>query len=427
MTKDKYRGDSLLKPPTIFLVRKNSNAIFVHVHNKMATKRSAFVDESWKVSDTEYNFIESERYVHPPARAMAQQIVDEWKSEGGQRMVVLKAPMQAGKTSVMRHICYLLNIAGQHEDLAIGVDSVFVLNHLIDVQLRKQTVARLEGVMKNPENNVFHSRDKLLSSDTVVTSLKSNRVLLCDESHYGANECGKIDKHLSLWNSPLKLDSALMNNFNVYTLLISATPFAETAENVVHKRVFTLPTGPGYYGVREMIKSGNILHHRSIAGLGHDATVTDMKVFAEMCLKLGSGFIFVRENVKSEKSVAWVLAFKKVLEMYPGKIIHFSFNGDTIGPSKTHDGILAAYSAAGCNKASFKEAIKIGAARNPPATGIDVVLCNDPVQTVFVFLKEMLLAGNCYFCCTTHLFTTDYRSCFVIMQAKRSIPTTSRW
>jgi hypothetical protein len=63
-----------------------------------------------KVSELEYERVDRDNYVHPIARKVAEEIVAEWAKPDGHRIVVLQASMQSGKTSVIRHICYLLNV-----------------------------------------------------------------------------------------------------------------------------------------------------------------------------------------------------------------------------------------------------------------------------------------------------------------------------
>jgi hypothetical protein len=50
-----------------------------------------------------------------------------------------------------------------HEELALDRDRGFILNQLVDTQLKQQTIDRRSGVMEFPEMNVFHSRDTLLA------------------------------------------------------------------------------------------------------------------------------------------------------------------------------------------------------------------------------------------------------------------------
>lgn len=263
-------------------------------------------DELWKVGELEYEDVDHDNYVHPIARKVAEEIVAEWEKPGGHRVIVLKAPMQAGKTSVIRHICYLLNVVDSrvHRDkLNINPDSVFILNHLVDTELKLQTIRRMKGVIEFPDMNVLHSRDSKLKQKSLVKALQSNRVILSDESHYGANDGGLIDRHLDAWNSPMEYDPDRMNTFNTFLLLVSATPFAETSTNTRNKKVFTMPYGSEYYGVWDIIKTKNFIDHRTIPCLTHDASAELIETGFEKLFRFKSGFVFVRENVKSEASM----------------------------------------------------------------------------------------------------------------------------
>jgi hypothetical protein len=184
----------------------------------------------WKVSKEEYDDPNGQNYVHPEARKVAEQILAEWKKSGGERLVLLKAQMQCGKTSIIRHLCYLLNVEEHCHSLGLGNDSTFVLSHLNDNSLVMQTAERLQGVMIDPQFNVFHPAKRALKSSSggnVIDSLIKNRVLICDESHYGAGGEGRIDELFTRINSPLWYDKTGMEEHNTFVLLISATPFAE--------------------------------------------------------------------------------------------------------------------------------------------------------------------------------------------------------
>jgi hypothetical protein len=54
-----------------------------------------------KVSDIEYELVDSDIYVYPTARKVAEDIIKEWSRPGGNLMFVLKAPMQ--------DLCYALS------------------------------------------------------------------------------------------------------------------------------------------------------------------------------------------------------------------------------------------------------------------------------------------------------------------------------
>jgi len=186
------------------------------------------------ISVAEYDDIKNVNYVHADARKVAQDIFNEWMKKDGDRMILLKAQMQCGKTSIMRHLCYLINVKGHWKDLGLeNYDSTFVLSHLNDNSLVLQTANRLEGVMIEPIYNVFHPSKRALNpkaNENVINTLSRNRVLICDESHYGTGIGGKADrisKLCKLINSPLWYDKKTMLECNTYVVLISATPFAE--------------------------------------------------------------------------------------------------------------------------------------------------------------------------------------------------------
>lgn len=367
--------------------------------------------ELWKVSDLEYEQTGNDNYVHPIARKVAEKIVAEWKKPDGHRVIVLKAPMQSGKTSVIRHICYLLNVvdASVHrEKLLINTDSVFIMNHLVDTELKLQTIRRMHGVMEFPDLNVFHSRDSKLKQTSFVKALKSNRVILCDESHFGANEGGLIANCLDKWNSPLEYDAERMNKFNTYLLLVSATPFAEISSNVEKKRIFTMPYGSEYYGIWDMIKAENFIDHRTIPCLAHGASAEAIKSGFEKLFRFKSGFVFVRENVKSDASKDWVIRFKSMLDN-SDDVIYFSLNAttNTVAPRgasyEKPVGIMKAYINAGCSMGVAKKIAKTASLRSPQAVGIDAVLCVEPEQIVVIFIKEMLLAGTLLLYLSMHL------------------------
>jgi chloramphenicol 3-O-phosphotransferase len=87
------------------------------------------------------------------------------KKPDGHRMILLKAQMQAGKTGVIRHICYLLNVQKEYLNLKIDEDNVHVLCNLSDNALVRQTRERLEGVMIFPAMNINHPAVSAFTKD----------------------------------------------------------------------------------------------------------------------------------------------------------------------------------------------------------------------------------------------------------------------
>jgi hypothetical protein len=96
-------------------------------------------DFKWKVTKEKYDDPNGLNYVHPEARQLVDLILTEWKKPDGERMILLKAQMRCGKTSIIRHLCYLLNFEEHCAALGISNDSTFVFSHLNDNSLVLQT------------------------------------------------------------------------------------------------------------------------------------------------------------------------------------------------------------------------------------------------------------------------------------------------
>jgi hypothetical protein len=80
------------------------------------------------VKDKVYENKKHKSYVHQNARDTAREIVNEWKKPNGNRMALLASQMQSGKTSVMRHIAYLLNVKKERNKLKLQEDSVYCIS-----------------------------------------------------------------------------------------------------------------------------------------------------------------------------------------------------------------------------------------------------------------------------------------------------------
>ena len=193
---------------------------------------TSFIERSPYISQEDYDNVKLPNYVYPEARQVAQEIFDLWLK--GTRMVVLKAQMQCGKTSVIRHLCYLINALGLHNALGVEDDSIFVLNNIVDNSLREQTRSRLDGVMLMSSLNVNHasgSNYSLTGRSSIINDITTKTIMISDESHYGVEFRGQIDQFMDAINSPLLCDYKKMMAQNNYVLLVSATPFAETSLN----------------------------------------------------------------------------------------------------------------------------------------------------------------------------------------------------
>lgn len=334
-------------------------------------------------------------FVHGNCRATAEAVLG--KFQGGTRLVLLCSQMQSGKTSVMRHLAYLLNVQKQNKSLKIDRDSMYVLINIADNTLLKQTQDRLEGVMTDTKMNVFHSASSNLADKSALgVRLSNNRVLVIDESHYGTDVAGRIARTMINYNSPLYNNPKAMQKHNVYVMLVSATPFSELGFNTNRKDVVTLKTvGTNYYGLADMLREKRIVDTSTCAMLNHDATDEHFRV--GLTTVMGSftrGFIFIRENCVSKKGKAWVVRFKAFLSGLPkdanglGSHTFLSFNATT---SKT---VMDVYK--GCvSNATYLQCR--GQARKLQLEGLDAMLAFEPDRLVIVFVQRMLLAGNVYY------------------------------
>jgi hypothetical protein len=205
-----------------------------------------------------------------------------------------------------------------------------------------------------------------------------------------------------------------MKEKHVYVLLVSATPFAEVSENVKIKKIVNLKPGANpekpYYGVQHMVNLNRIIHHADLPIFQMDKMNTAEKIGKEleqMLKKLipkdrQDGFIILRVNFRNEVAMQWFENLKDYLEKLPTdahglrKYTYFELNGTTCpaGSKKNEDLAMAEY--AKCVPLDhWRECLKTASGVEPePAFGLDAVLCYPPDRFVFIFVKEMLLAGK---------------------------------
>lgn len=326
----------------------------------------------------------------------------------------------------MRHICYLLNVKKEHIDLKIEEDSVHILVNLSDNALLVQTIDRMKGVMILPIENIHHPASPIWGpkkdengqtyyESDYTRQLCKNRVLIVDESHYGAQRNGRIAKILEAINSPLTYEKDIMKANNVYVLLVSATPFAELGINTNYKKVETLVPDASYFGVKQMIAKNRIINNRDLP-IFKCTTVQSIGKELEGLLyhmKDKTGFIFIRENVKSPPSRQWVAMLKTYLNSLPvnpidnlAKYTYFNFDGTTVGrnlKSGVLDSVLREYKKC-VPLLLWKKCCARANNRKPSAVGIDAMLCYPPDRYVFIFVQEMLLAGDKIFNCLYEFF-----------------------
>jgi hypothetical protein len=252
------------------------------------------------ISEEDYENPNLPDYVHPSSRVVAEQIIELWRQ--GKRTVLLKAQMQCGKTSVIRHICYLINVKTRFLELQLpDYDRVYVLNNIADNALRSQTRERLKGVMVFPDMNVDHSISRTYTPENqgnILDTIKRDRVLISDESHCGTEKYHAVATIMDMINNPLYGNPQIMEKNNTYLLLVSATQFAESGVNSADKAIVELVPTPGYFGIEDMLDEGNAVDNRGVEFLHHPAD--DYATFKESCMEfldyygIKKGFVFIR-------------------------------------------------------------------------------------------------------------------------------------
>jgi hypothetical protein len=384
------------------------------------------------IDDKEYEDRNGPNYVYPNQRLAAETIVNEWKKPDGHRMILLKAQMQAGKTGVIRHICYLLNKKGMDKVLKIEEDNVHVMSNITDNALVQQTLERMKGVMWSPQYNVFHpktiSKSKSKKPSKKSSSeykkelhqkqLRQNRVLIMDESHYATEDSGQVATLLTEINSPLSYDIQKMRDNNVYLLLVSATPFAELGINTADKFIVSLEPAPTYYGVRNMIADGNIIDYYTDMGAlfrihakkvknAPEKTDADIGGAFDMLLRnpqflvqpTKPGFIIIRESL-SDAGKVWIAQLKSYMDKLPkdehglAKYTYFDYNAETKKDSNDDvsiSNILELYRNCVSPK-TFKLCYINANAKK--LVGIDAIMGFRPDRYVIIFIKRMFLAGK---------------------------------
>jgi hypothetical protein len=369
----------------------------------------------------EYN-APHKNFVFENQRDVAKTIMEEWKKPKGQRVVLLKAQMQSGKTGVMRHLCYLTYVEEEYKALGLekNIDSPYALHvmcNIVENKLRKQAENALKDVLPFGNEQVSHPASKFWWNTKkegkkiikrlrkkVCEGMRENSILMIDESHFGTGVKGRIDKMLKKLNRALGNDFSLenMRKKNVYLLIVSATPFAEEGDNTAQKRIVELipvnkpdavpPTV--YYSVPRMLELDRIIDNRFKFKPFQKKTAKDIgeeleKVLSE--LPKQNGFIFLRCVVTSKNSRAWFKELTDYLDSVPAyEHVHPKTKKITKYPKYP---VLFYNASISKNTNDFDESfeklftMKSKDKFGEELTGLDKVLSASPGRFVFVFVE----------------------------------------
>ena len=157
--------------------------------------------------------------------------------------------------------------------------------------------------------------------------------------------------------------------------------------NTEQKKVFTLLPSPEYWGIQKMLEKGKILDSDKTVFFKNQVTMESLKKVMNGFTPGATGFVFIRENVKSPDCREWVANFKEVLKT-TDEFGFFEMDGNNcVDPID----LMRAYGK--CVSQDKYEKCLVYAKKHY-LSGIDAVLALSPPKFIFIFVKEMLLAGK---------------------------------
>lgn len=190
--------------------------------------------------------------IFPNQAKASQEIITHFKE--GRRAVLLAAEMQSGKSGTAKDTIVRFN-----EEFPDSVASIILT--INDNDLVKQMQREFGSYVTH--NYIFKATD--LSSKLYMKTLRNEHkdkkiLVIIDESHYGCNRDGSLDRFFR--SGDVGLDGCNLPD-NMYLLTISATGNAEvvlTGDPDVHqyKRVVVLGNAEGYYGISNMLEDGSL-------------------------------------------------------------------------------------------------------------------------------------------------------------------------
>jgi hypothetical protein len=154
--------------------------------------------------------------------------------------------------------------------------------------------------------------------------------------------------------------------------------------------VFTLQPSPEYWGIEKMLEAGKIYDSGAIGFFKDQVTMASLKKVMNG-FKTGAagaaGFVFIRENVRSPDCQKWVAQFKEVLRTTE-EFGFFEMDKDNCGDPTD---LVRAYGMC-VPEDKYNRCFKY--AKKHHLSGIDAVLALSLPKFIFIFIKEMLLAGK---------------------------------
>jgi hypothetical protein len=150
--------------------------------------------------------------------------------------------------------------------------------------------------------------------------------------------------------------------------------------------VFTLQPSPAYWGIQKMLGAGKIYDSDVIGFFKNQVTMASLKNVMN-AFTGAPGFVFIRENVHSKDCKKWVAQFKEVLQT-TDEFGFFEMDKDNCGDPTD---LVRAYGRC-APEDTYNRCLTYAKRRD--LSGIDTVLGISPPKFIFIFIKEMLLAGK---------------------------------
>jgi hypothetical protein len=245
---------------------------------------------------------------------------------------------------------------------------MFLLTPMSDselVQQFEQDIVNFTGV--EIKRNVIHNnemqkflkipKDEWTTTDlNTIDKMKSNSIILIDESHYGSDTNQILNTFLEdILEISASGDSIILKEKNIYVLSISATPMAERIsvdDLTIKKKIIPLKNTKEYFGIVGMWEKNKI---KQAFNLNNNEGIGDLiKVIKTLP---PNGYCLIRANDRGDKCI------EDIISKIPNDIECVNYNQET-------------------KKSIFTN------------TDINDILSIEPVGQKIIFFKGKLRAGQ---------------------------------
>lgn len=278
---------------------------------------------------------QSSFYVFDNQIASAMDVIENFKN--GNRWCLLMAEMQSGKSGTFFSVPYIIaRNQTIKEELNLVDDNInmFLLTPMSDselVQQFEQDIVNFTGV--EIKRNVIHNnemqkflktpKDEWTTTDiNTINKMKTNSVILIDESHYGSDKNQILNTFLEeILEISATGESTILKEKNIYVLSISATPMAERIsvdDTTIKKKIIPLKNTKDYFGIVGMWETNKIKQSFNLNNKeGINELVNVINKLPE------NGYVLVRANDRGDKDI------EDIIKEIPNEIECINYNMET--------------------------------------------------------------------------------------------------